>query len=46
MTHALAQLLLMVASVMAGILFLDAVDAPARRAAKRLAGVAKGFQDK
>ncbi|MDR7035740.1 MULTISPECIES: hypothetical protein [Methylobacterium] len=46
MSHALAQFLLTVASVMAGILFLDAVDAPARKAARRLAGVAKALQGK
>ena len=46
MSQALAQLLIMIASVMGGVLFLDAVDAPARRVAKRVAGLSKGLSGK
>jgi hypothetical protein len=46
MSQALAQLLIMIASVMGGVLFLDTFDAPARRMAKRVAGLSKGFSGK
>ncbi|WP_336488459.1 hypothetical protein [Methylobacterium nigriterrae] len=46
MSEALAQLLIMVASVIGGILFMDALDAPARRMARRVAVLSKSLQGK